>query len=241
MTETLDPAVELLRAAARSRHASQAWLGEVSGITRSWVSLVLTGARPGSPLVLCRLAQLAGVSAAQMREAGRADIAVLLEATPTLGQASTEQLIAELYRRSREPRALLAAIRSVIEERLDLPSNVYRWLAQLADASTLADLLQAVTHTQQRTPDLLSQHLGPNSDAHPAVLAAAVLAACDLASDRELATLPDRDGQTTAHARANLVGTPVPEGITYPAPLERWVSGGELYLAHDPRDIPDLP
>lgn len=99
MDPSSEPVAHLLYAAARARRVSQVRIAELSGLTRSWANEVLTGRRPGSLLVLCRIAQLTGVTGSQLREIGREDVAVLVEAAPTVEQASTAALADELARR----------------------------------------------------------------------------------------------------------------------------------------------
>lgn len=101
ITTELPAEITLIRDAIHLAGISQVKLAEQTAISRPWTNEILTGRREASILVLCRMAQLAGIPSSKMRAAGRADVAALLDATPStpLHEAPTRQLLDELERR----------------------------------------------------------------------------------------------------------------------------------------------
>lgn len=101
VNETLAPEIELIRTTFAERGILQIKAADLTGITRPWANEILTGRRSASPLVLLRFAQLAGITADQLRAVNRDDVAVMVEGTPIVGieGISTKQLADELARR----------------------------------------------------------------------------------------------------------------------------------------------
>lgn len=95
-----------IKAAAEAAGITQAALAASTGQTVPRTGDVLRGYAPAhgggyrpaqaQALVLCRLAQVTGITPERVRELGRDDVAELMEAAPTVPQADHVALLDEL-------------------------------------------------------------------------------------------------------------------------------------------------
>lgn len=99
---SLEPEIIALRAAVVSEGVLYRQLAEATGMNYVAVKKVMAGACDARARTLASLAGVLGVSAETMRQAGREDVAQIINAAPTVRQATDDDLRAELERRQRE-------------------------------------------------------------------------------------------------------------------------------------------
>lgn len=103
-TNNYPPLIQRLREAVSQQGRTHADLAAACAVDRSWISQVLTARRDGSTALLCRLAQVTGLTADEVDQLGRADVAGLMRhGTPMGGESlravPDRELLQELARR----------------------------------------------------------------------------------------------------------------------------------------------
>jgi len=115
-----EPVAQMIREAAAAGGITYEELAAATGQSKGRTGDILRGYGPrradgtypettGQALILARLAQRAGVSAERVRQAGRDDVARMMEAVPTLADIPTADLMRELERRLRVREGSLTA------------------------------------------------------------------------------------------------------------------------------------
>ena len=99
--KSYEPEIALIRDALQMTHKQ---LAAACGSATNWIDQVLAGGKSASPLLLCRMAQVVGISADEMAATGRQDVADMLRVTaatsrPALRAVPNRELLSEVARR----------------------------------------------------------------------------------------------------------------------------------------------